>query len=63
MNKQADYHQFIPVELSETFTSKDFMKLSKTSKRVAQITLNILQSVKLIEVIGKQGRLNLYQKI
>jgi hypothetical protein len=63
MNKQADYRQFIPVELSETFTSKDFMKLSKTSKRVTQITLNILQSVKLIEVIGKQGRLNLYQKI
>jgi len=58
-----DYQQFLPVELNETFTSKEFMKFSKTSKRITQVTLNILQSVKIIEVIGKKGRLNLYQKI
>jgi len=63
IRNHLDYQQFLPVELNETFTSKEFMKLSKTSKRITQITLNILQSVKLIEVIGKQGRLNLYQKI
>lgn len=60
---QLDYQQFLPIDLNETFTSKEFMKLSKTSKRITQVTLNILQSVKIIEVIGKQGRLNLYQKI
>jgi len=58
-----DYQQFLPIDLNETFTSKEFMKLSKTSKRITQVTLNILQSVKIIEVIGKQGRLNQYQKI
>lgn len=63
ISKQLDYLQFLPLELNETFTSKEFMKISKTSKRITQVTLNILQSNKLIEVIGKQGRLNLYQKI
>jgi len=63
LRNNLDYQQFLPVELNEKFTSKEFMKLSKTSKRITQITLNILQSIKLIEVIGKQGRLNLYQKI
>lgn len=63
LHNQLDYQQFLPIELNETFTSKEFMKISKTSKRITQVTLNILQSVKIIEVIGKQGRLNLYQKI
>lgn len=63
LHNQLDYQQFLPIELNETFTSKEFMKISKTSKRITQVTLNILQSVNVIEVIGKQGRLNLYQKI
>lgn len=63
LHNQLDYQQFLPIDLNETFTSKEFMKISKTSKRITQVTLNILQSVNVIEVIGKQGRLNLYQKI
>jgi len=63
INNRNDYHQFIPSDLNDTFTSKEFMKLSKTSKRITQLTLNILQSVNCIEVIGKQGRLNLYRKV
>ena len=63
LHNQLDYQQFLPIELNETFTSKEFMKISKTSKRITQVTLNILQSVNVIEVIGKHGRLNLYQKI
>ncbi|HET6786033.1 MAG TPA: hypothetical protein VFH18_08405 [Erysipelotrichaceae bacterium] len=63
LHNQLDYQQFLPIELNETFTSKEFMKISKTSKRITQVTLNILQSVNVIEVIGKLGRLNLYQKI
>lgn len=63
LNERNDYLQFIPLELNNAFTSKDFMMHSETTKRIAQLTLNILQCMKIIEVIGKQGRLNLYKKI
>lgn len=62
LNEQKDYLSFLPIGLNDTFTSKDFMKHAKTTKRITQLTLNILQSLNIIEVIGKLVRLNLYKK-
>lgn len=58
-----DFHLFIPYDLPTKFTSKDYAQTAKQSLRNAQIGLNILQYVKVIKVIGKSGRSNLYQII
>lgn len=55
-----DYYKFIPCELPDEFTSKDYQKATKLSLRKAQVSLNILKHLNIIKLIGKSGRLNLY---
>ncbi len=58
-----DYKKLIPKELytSETFTAKDFAKSSKCSHRIAQIGLNILFSIDVVERVGKDKNAFLYK--
>ena len=55
-----DYNIFID-DLGEEFTSLNLAS-KKVSKRNASILLNILRSIGIIEIIGKNGRAYLYRR-
>lgn len=58
-----DYMQFVPYELEESFTVKDFAKAARISGDLARIVVHILAYVGVIAQIGKQGRSNLYKVV
>lgn len=60
IDRREDYMQFIPYDIKEPFTTKDFAKLAKISVHLAQTVLLILYDLKIVERIGKQGNLYLY---
>lgn len=55
-----DYKLFIPDGLNKEFTSKDYRKITKLTLKKAQVALNVLRHLGIIELIGKDSRLNLY---
>lgn len=55
-----DYKKFIPNNLETQFTSKDYAKATKLRLKRAQIALNVLRYLDIIELVGKDSRLNLY---
>ena len=57
-----DFKNLIPQDMPESFTSKDFKKLSALSLKNAQTAINVLQHIGVIKQIGKTGRLHLYEK-
>lgn len=61
INCLEDYMQFVPYDLPEQFTTKDFAKAAHITTALAQITLNILHHVGVVERVGKQGRAYLYE--
>ncbi len=58
---REDYMQFIPYDIPENFTAKDFAGCAKIPVRLAQTVLLILTDLELVERIGKEGRSYLYQ--
>ncbi|WP_069999634.1 hypothetical protein [Cellulosilyticum sp. I15G10I2] len=56
-----DYKQFIPHTLNNSFTSKDFKKHTKLSLRSAQLALNVLTYLSVVERIGKKGNAYIYK--
>lgn len=52
----ADFSQLLPEALPDIFTSADYAKAARTSRSTAQIALNILRSLGVIESCGKSGR-------
>ena len=58
----ADYSKLIPEELPMQFTTKDYAKHAKVSVTIAQVSLNVMCSIGTIDLVGKQGRLKLYEK-
>lgn len=56
-----DYMQFIPYELSDEFTSKDFGKSAHIPVSLAQVVLNILFYMEIVERIGKHGNGYIYR--
>lgn len=63
INKVEDYTVFLPEELPEQFTTKDYAKCAKVSITLSQVGINVMCSVGAIEMIGKQGRLKLYKRV
>ncbi len=61
VDRREDYMQFVPHDIPEYFTAKDFAKYAKIQVRLAQTTLLILTDLKIVERIGKEGRSYLYQ--
>lgn len=61
INCLQDYMQFVPYELPEQFTTKDFAKAAHITTALAQTTLNILYHVGVVERVGKQGKAYLYE--
>lgn len=55
-----DYNKFIPTSLNQTFTTKDFLKHTKTSGKISTTALNILHHTQTVDRVGKNGRSYLY---
>lgn len=60
IDKREDYMQFIPYDMPEPFTTKEFAKCAKIPVRLAQTVLLILNDLELVERTGKQGNSYLY---
>lgn len=58
-----DYMQFVPYDLEEPFTTKDFAKAAHIPIALSQTVLNILYYVGVVERIGKEGKLYLYKVV
>lgn len=58
---REDYMQFIPYEISENFTAKEFSACAKIPVRLAQTVLLILTDLEIVVRIGKSGRSYLYR--
>lgn len=56
-----DYMQFVPYDLPEEFTVKEFAKVAHIPAKRAQVVVHILAYVGVIEQIGKRGNAYLYQ--
>ena len=58
-----DYMQFVPYELEEGFTTKEFAKAVRISTTLSQVVLNILYHMGTVERVGKKGKSYLYQVV
>lgn len=61
LERPEDFIQVIPYELEEPFTVKEFAKAAHINRDLAQVTLHILYSMKLVNRPGKRGREYLYE--
>lgn len=57
-----DYGIFIPNDLNTEFTSADLAKICKTNRKNAQLALNILSYLEVVERVGKKGNSIIYRK-
>ena len=58
--KSEDWLSFVPPSL-ESFTTKDLATVAATRRELAQKMAYCLRQASMIELIGKQGRANLYR--
>ena len=61
IDRREDYMQFVPYDLPETLTTKDFAKHAKIQLRLAQTVLLILTDLEIVVRVGKQGHSYLYE--
>lgn len=62
LDKPEDYKIFLPEGLPEHFTSKDLKKAAHVTISTAQLTLNILTYMGVVNRIGNKGRSILYER-
>lgn len=60
LENKNDYARFLPDDLPDEFTKKEFAKTAKES--VSSLRLEVLRTVGLIEQAGKRGRAYLYKR-
>ena len=56
MDRREDYMQFIPYEIPEEFTAKDFAACAKIPVRLAQTVLLILTDLLIVGADWKAGK-------
>ena len=61
IDRREDYMQFIPYDIPEEFTAKDFAGCAKIPVSLAQTVLLILTDLCIVARIGKDGRSYLYR--
>ena len=61
INCIRDYMQFVPYDLEEPFTVKDFAEAAHIPIALAQPAVHILAYVGMIEKVGKKGNAHLYR--
>ena len=59
----ADYMQFIPIELEDSFTVVQFARAAHIPKNLAGTVLNILHYMEVVERVGKKGNVYLYKVV
>jgi ribosomal protein S25 len=62
INNTVDFLKFIPTDLTEQFTSKNFAKAAKIRLDTAQTALNILHHIGVVRRVGKQGNMHIYER-
>lgn len=62
IDKPEDYRIFLPENLPDHFTSKDYQKSSKVSLSTSQTALNILTHMGTVERIGKDKNMIIYRQ-
>lgn len=62
INTAVDYLKFIPNELSDGFTSKDYKNAAHTNLHTAQTALNIFNHVGIVNRVEKQGNSYVYER-
>lgn len=62
IHSSNDYKIFLSDNLPDRFTSKDYEKESKLSWNKAQIALNILNYMEVVERVEKKGNLYIYRR-
>ncbi len=63
INCIQDYMQFVPYDMPEQFTTKDFAKAAHIPVRLSQTVLHILYYVGIVDRVGKKGNLYFYEVI
>lgn len=63
IEQPKDYLQFVPIELEDSFTVKEFAKASHIPQQLAGTVLHILNYVGVVERVGKKGKAYLYRAI
>ncbi|MCM1382729.1 MAG: hypothetical protein NC192_12395 [Muribaculaceae bacterium] len=63
IGEKSDWEYFIPKNLPEEYTSKDFGNLSGVGQKYASFVLNILTEIGAVERVGKKGNSFLYKTI
>lgn len=61
INNVNDFGIFIPDDLPESFTSKDYSNCCKISRPLAQTALNILTYLEIVKRTGKNGNTIIYK--
>ncbi len=61
IDRREDYMQFVPFDLPEPFTSREFAKYAKIPMRLANVVLLILTDLSVVTRVGKQGNCYLYE--
>ncbi len=61
IDRVEDYMQLVPYDLLDEFTVEDFSKAAHINRGVAQVAVNILYYVGVIDRVGKRGRSYLYK--
>ncbi len=59
---KEDYLQLLPENLPEEFTLQDLKKAAKINQKRAQMAVQFLRKLEVLETCGKLGRQNLYRK-
>ena len=55
-----DYLKFLPENLPQNFTTKDYSKLTKLNLSSSQTALNVLNYIGAVRRVGKSGNMHLY---
>lgn len=63
IQRVEDYMQFVPYELEEPFTSRDFARAVKIPASLSGTVLNLLHYVGAVERVGKKGNAYLYRAL
>ena len=61
LEQPEDYMQFVPYELEDGFTSKDFARVCRIKKSTAGLALIILNNMGMVKRTGKQGNSYIYE--
>lgn len=63
LNRVEDYMQFVPLDLEEDFTLKEYSKASGLSHDLAGISLRVLTELGILSRVGKRGNAYLYRVV